>query len=235
MAKAYASVIELVTMRTSPKYFLKTLFRLHGKAAFLGGCPPGATVLDVGCGSNSPVRAKGLRPDITYIGLDVGDYNHTTPPILHADLYTVVPPGSFAAEIEKFEGRCDAVISSHNIEHCLEPERVLAAMTAALKPGGRLYLSFPAEGSVGFPRRKGTLNFYDDPTHDQLPCYRDVLASLADSGMRIDFARARYRPPVLFLLGLLLEPLSMLTRRTMPGLVTWALYGFESVIWSTRR
>jgi SAM-dependent methyltransferase len=217
------------------KYFGKTQLRRHGKVAFLQGLPLGAMVLDVGCGSNSPARAKDQRPDITYIGLDVGDYNHTTPPGLHANRYIVVPPDGFAAEIEKLNGQCDAVISSHNLEHCLAPEQVLAAMAAALKPGGRLYLSFPAEESVDFPRRAGTLNFHDDPTHDHLPRYRDVLASLAAHGLAVDFTRKRHRPPLLFLAGLLLEPLSMLTRRTMPGLVTWALYGFESVIWASRR
>ena len=222
-------------MRVSLQYRIKILLRRHGKVAFLERVAPGATVLDVGCGSNSPARAKDQRPDIIYIGLDVGDYNHTIRPDLHADRYIVVSPDAFASEIESLRGQCDAVISSHNIEHCLEPERVLTAMTAALTPGGRLYLSFPAEESVNFPRRAGTLNFRDDPTHDKMPCYRAVLASLEANGMRVDFARKRHRPPLLFVLGLLMEPLSMLTRRTMPGMVTWALYGFESLIWSTRR
>jgi SAM-dependent methyltransferase len=215
-------------------YGLKTLLRPHGKVAFLARLSSGAAVLDVGCGSNSPARAKNQRPDIIYTGLDVGDYNHTTPPGLHADRYIVVPPDGFAAEIEALNSQFDAVISSHNLEHCQEPERVLAAIAAALKPGGRLYLSFPAEESVNFPRREGTLNFHDDPTHDHLPRYRDVLASLAAHGLRVEFSSKRHRPPLLFLLGLVLEPVSMLTGRTMPLLSTWALYGFESVFWSTR-
>jgi SAM-dependent methyltransferase len=214
---------------------LKTLLRSHGKVAFVNRLPQGTVLLDVGCGSNSPARVKAQRPDIVYIGLDVRDYNHTVPPALHADRYIVVPPAGFAAEIEKLRGQCDAVISSHNLEHCLEPERVLSAITDALRPGGRLYLSFPAEESVNFPRRAGTLNFRDDPTHDRMPRYRHVLAVLEAHCMVIQFARKRYRPPLLFLAGLLLEPISALTKRTMPGLVTWALYGFESIIWAMRR
>ena len=97
-------------------------------------------------------------------------------------------------------------------------------MVAALKHGGWLYLSFPAEESVNFPSRAGTLNFRDDPTHDQMPRYRDVIAALEAQGMTIEFTRKRHRPPLLFLVGLFLEPISILTGRTMPGFVTWALY-----------
>ena len=217
------------------KHYIKILLRPHGKAAFLDRLPVRAALLDVGCGSNSPARAKDQRPDIVYIGLDVSDYKHATAPDLHADRYIVVSPQAFVGEIEKLKGQCDAVISSHNLEHCLEPERVRSAMVVALKSGGRLYLSFPAEESVNFPSRAGTLNFYDDPTHDQMPRYREVIATLEAQRMTVGFARKRHRPPLLFLAGLLLEPISVLARRTMPGLVTWALYGFESVIWATRR
>jgi SAM-dependent methyltransferase len=218
----------------SLKYLAKKVLRRRGKVAFLQQVPKGGTILDVGCGSNSPARAKHQRPDIHYIGLDVGDYNHSTPPGLHADHYIVVPPDHFAAEIENLAGQCDAIISSHNLEHCLDPDRVLRAISMALKPGGRLYLSFPCEESVNFPRREGTLNFYDDPTHSQVPNYRRVLVTLGANNIKIAYARKRHRPALLFLAGLFLEPVSMLTRRTMPGLSTWALYGFESVIWAER-
>ncbi len=216
-------------------YFAKSVLRRRGKVAFLQQVPKGGTVLDVGCGSNSPARAKRQRSDIRYIGLDVSDYNHSTPPGLHADHYIVVSPDHFAAEIENLAGQCDAIVSSHNLEHCLEPDRVLRSIIMALKPGGWLYLSFPCEESVSFPHREGTLNFYDDPTHRQVPNYRRVLETLGANGMKVAYACKRHRPALLFLVGFFLEPVSMLTRRTMPGLSTWALYGFESVIWASRR
>lgn len=218
----------------SMKYSAKKLLRPRGKVAFLDRVPQGGTVLDVGCGSNSPARAKSQRSDIRYIGLDVGDYNHSTPPALYADRYIVVPPELFAAEIEKLSGQCDAIVSSHNLEHCQEPDRVLRAISLALKSGGRLYLSFPCEESVNFPHREGTLNFYDDPTHDQMPNYRAVLETLSVSGLKVVYSRKRHRPAILFIVGLFLEPVSTVTRRTMPGLSTWALYGFESIIWAER-
>jgi hypothetical protein len=47
------------------------------KPDFILQLPRGAKVLDVGCGNNSAQSTKKLRPDIYYVGLDVGDYNQT--------------------------------------------------------------------------------------------------------------------------------------------------------------
>ena len=128
----------------------------------------------------------------------------------------------------------DAVISSHNLEHCENPIAVIEAMAVALKPQGRLYLAFPSEASVGFPSRRGSLRFSDDPTHRAPPSWTDVIRQLSSSGMTMDFAARRYRPWVAAGVGAVLEPVSMLSRRVMPLGSTWALWGFESVIWATK-
>lgn len=207
------------------------MLKSRGKMAFLMSLPPHAETLDVGCGNASPMKAKTLRPDIIYVGLDVGDYNQERPEQF-ADSYQVVEPTRFAKAIEAFEGRMDAVISSHNIEHCDEPERVLSAMLKALKPGGKLYISFPCEESVNFPRRAGTLNFYDDETHHKVPVWSLVCNTIRSAKFQIEFSSKRYRPLLLTCLGLLLEPVCALSRRAT--MATWALYGFESVIWASR-
>ena len=46
-------------------------------------------MLDVGCGNNSPRIAKSIRPDIYYVGVDVGDYNQENGSIECADEYIV--------------------------------------------------------------------------------------------------------------------------------------------------
>lgn len=207
--------------------------RPRGKLGFLRSLIRDARVLDVGCGNNSPRESKLLRPDVFYAGVDVGDFNQTAS-IEHADRYIITPPPRFAATIGEFAGQMDAVVSNHNIEHCDEPDAVLRAMVASLRPGGRIFMAFPCEESVGFPRRRGTLNFFDDYTHKTVPRWDEILARLRAEGLTIEYACRRYRPLVLALVGLLLEPLAALTGRNMPGGVGWALYGFESIIWARR-
>lgn len=207
--------------------------RRRGKQAFLKSLPAGARVLDVGCGNNSPRDAKVLRPDIFYTGLDVGDYNQQDS-LRYADAYAVVPPADFAAAIAAHAGTMDAVVSSHNLEHCDDPAAVLRAMAAALRPRGQLFLAFPCEASVGFPRRRGSLNFFDDATHQAVPRWDAVTENLNACGIKFTFATRRYRPPLLAAVGLALEPAARLLGRNMPAGSTWALYGFETIIWGRR-
>ena len=212
----------------------QSLVRRHGRAAFLKdlkGCP---TIVDVGCGNNSPVITRKLRPDCTYIGVDVADYNQSVPPSTAANRYLLCAPEQFVSTLCELAGSADAVISSHNLEHCLEPVAVLKAMSRILRPSGRIYLSFPCEESVHFPHRRGTLNFYDDSTHREVPRLEMVLDTLSEEGVQPVYVYRRYRPVMLFLLGLMLEPLSAILGRCMPGGTTWALYGFETVVWAQK-
>ena len=202
------------------------------KDAFIRSCPPGARLLDVGCGNNSPRYTKEIRPDLVYTGLDVGDYNQAEPAAAFADRYLVVPPERFAAAIEAERGAMDAVVSAHNLEHCLDMPATLAAMAGALAPGGRLFLAFPCEASARFPSRDGCLNFFDDATHRRLPRFDDVLAGLRGAGLEGTVAIPRYRPGVHVLAGLRHEWRSRRERRVLEG--TWALWGFESVVWARR-
>ena len=217
------------------KFRLASYLMSLGRDSFIISLPPRAAVFDVGCGNNSPDRVKTLRPDVHYVGLDISDYNQSPTSFNSADEYVIVRPDHFPRAIESRKGQFDAVISSHNLEHCEEPWAVLEAMLSALKNGGRIYLSFPSEQSVAFPSRSGTLNFTDDPTHRFLPPFDKITDYILSRGFSIRASSRRYRPSILFFLGLLLEPFSMLTKRNMPFGATWALYGFESVIWASKK
>jgi SAM-dependent methyltransferase len=206
----------------------------RGKRSFITDCPEFGRVLDVGCGHNSPKEFKSLKPHSYYVGVDVADCRQLEDPRRYADEYFIVDPVRFSSFIESRPMSFDVVISSHNLEHCDQPVETLSAMCRALLPRGRMYLSFPSELSVRFPHRIGCLNFRDDPTHqDDPPNFNLVVGIIRREGLEITYCARRYRPPIKALQGLLLEPYSALRRKVMPG--TWALYGFETVIWATRR
>ncbi len=221
--------------KTSPTFVQWAKQRImnpRGRNNFLSQLPDGARVLDVGCGNDSPRAFKSLRPDLFYVGIDVGDCRQPVDPNSYADEYHVVEPGDFADAIVRQGARFDGIVSSHNLEHCDDPDAVVTAMAGALVSGGRLYLAFPAAASKTFPSRSGCLNFFDDPTHQRVPDFQRVCALLEEGGLKIEFSTERYRPPVKFATGVAVEPVSALRRKVMPG--TWALYGFETVIWARR-
>lgn len=223
---------------TRPKAYLldevimNQILKRRGKRAFFSSLPPGANVLDVGCGATSPRFFERLRPDCHYVGLDVQDqWNHSRGPMQEFILTT---PERFASTIQGLEGKFDAVVSSHNIEHCGAPDEVLNAMLNCVRPGGKIYIAFPCEESVSFPNRVGTLNFFDDSTHCKVPNWGSIVSTLKREGFVVEFIAKRYRPILLATMGLLLEPVSALARRVAPGCTTWSLYGFESIIWASR-
>jgi SAM-dependent methyltransferase len=207
--------------------------RPRGWDSFVRSVRRNGKLLDVGCGNNSPFRMKQQRPDIYYVGLDVCDYHQQPRVSSWADEYRIVTSQEFASAIRSYPETFDAVISSHNLEHCEDPAAVLHAMLKALKRSGRLYLAFPCEESVSFPHRD-PLNFFDDPSHTQPPNFKETVGTIGAEGCSIDFMAKRYRPVIPFLAGLVLEPVARLKKKNMPAGSTWALYGFETVIWASR-
>jgi SAM-dependent methyltransferase len=202
-----------------------------GKSSFLRSLPANGKLLDVGCGNNSPRYTKHFLPDWYYIGLDVGDYNQENPEL--ADEYIVVPPDLFNCEIHKQRGKIDALISSHNLEHCDDRRNAIRFMAQALAPGGRLYLSFPSTDSKEFPKRSGCLNYFDDWTHQgDPPNFGDVISILHSEGLLIRYATTRFQPPIGWVLGLQQEQDSAADASVKTG--TWWFWGFETVIWGER-
>lgn len=189
-------------------------------------------LLDVGCGNDSVIQVKSLINNVYYIGLDIGCYNQSETSIELIDESIIVSPEEFANSIEKVKD-VDVIISSHNIEHCYEPEKVILAMIKSLKKNGVMYLAFPSEDTVSLPSRGGCLNFYDDPTHVYLPEYKKILHILQENGMKIIYKKKRYQPFFLYYKGKRNERESQEKNLVMEG--TWVYYGFETKIWAKKK
>jgi SAM-dependent methyltransferase len=203
-----------------------------GREIFFKQISNSATILDVGCGNYWPYYTKQYLPDCYYIGIDVAEYNQTKPNL--ADEYIITKPEEFSSRINEFQGAVDAVISCHNLEHCDDRRGTLRAMTRALRQNGKIYLSFPSSESVRFPKRRGSLNYYDDGTHKgNPPDFAEVVAVLHEDGLRVLYAATQYQPPIGWVVGLINESASATQRETKEG--TWWLWGFETVIWAEKR
>jgi SAM-dependent methyltransferase len=210
---------------------LKSMLRPSGKVSFLKSLPQTAAILDVGCGNNSPYNIKKISPGFRYTGIDIQDYNQSRGN--DADRYIITTSREFANTIGSLESEFDGVISAHNLEHCEDRVATLKAMVAVVRPGGKLYLSFPCSQTISFPRRAGTLNYYDDSTHrSSPPDVAEVLRIFEESGLDVVKLHNPCQPIFYRILGFLFEPISALRRKVMMG--TWDYYGFETVIWGQR-
>ena len=201
------------------------------RISFLKGLNPESRILDVGCGNHSPARTKEILPNCYYIGVDVGNYNQSVDN--PADEYLIVSSANFNKAIDVYRGSVDAVISSHNIEHCEDRDGVVVSLARSLKVGGRAFIAFPTEESKIFPKRLGTLNYFEDTSHvGDPPDFGTVVSLLVDNGLKIIYAATRYQPPLDWIVGLGMESASALEGVLKDG--TWAYYGFETVIWAER-
>jgi SAM-dependent methyltransferase len=210
----------------------KNILRPNGKINFLSNLEKNVEILDVGCGNNSPYNIKKNVPNCVYTGIDVGDHNQTKPNL--ANTYIITTPENFVASIAAYYNKFDVVMSSHNLEHCNDRQNSLEAMLNAVKVGGKIFLSFPCEQSVKFPNRLGTLNYYDDPTHQNIPPnFLETINTIRKLGFDIDFSVQNYFPTILKFIGFILEPFSKLSKKIMVG--TWEYYGFESIIIASKR
>jgi len=219
--RKYNVLVELGKTIFSPKY---------GYYKFLKGIKPGEVFLDIGSGEDAPYL-KRIIPKSKYIGVDIIRYD----PVLHGAMerYIETTPEEFNETIKTLKNSIDAAFSKHNLEHCNNMTETIEAIALSLKPGGKIFMAFPSERSVKFPSRRGTLNYYDDKQHkEKPPVFSDVIKTLENEGIKIEYKSEAYKPMSLFFIGMMLEPISALLRKNMTG--TWSFWGFEAVVWGIK-
>lgn len=203
-------------------------FITHKRIQFILNIPAKSYLLDIGCGNHSPSFYHQLNPDLDYYGVDIQEYNLDSNDYQFAKKIYFFNENKFANEIAAIPHAFDFVISAHNIEHTSKPLEVIDAMMSRLKIGGKLYLSFPTEKSINFPKRKGTLNFYDDETHQNLPNANLLLEKIKNNKGEIVYFKKQYRNFYGFIKGLIQEPISIILNKKLSH--TWHVWGFETII-----
>ncbi len=114
---------------------------------FTQGLAPGATILDVGCGSGWPIAAELLRRGFAVTGMDTSEglLDHAR---------ATLPHGRWIQgdmRVLELEETFDGVIAWHSLFHLTpeDQEVVVPKLAARVAPGGRLmFTSGPARGEA---------------------------------------------------------------------------------------
>lgn len=183
-------------------------------------------LLDVGCGNGSATRTKRWLPHCEYHGLDRGNYNNSDADFALMDAFYDI---DLEANIDGLAGvpaaAFDAIIIAHVIEHLHDGLDIIRALTAKLRPGGRIYIEWPCARSLGLPSMRGTLQFCDDVTHVRVYSVAEVANTLLDAGCRVISAGTRRDWP-----RILLTPANFAYQRLRDGrasaVTLWDIAGF---------
>lgn len=191
-------------------------------------------MLDVGCGSHSASITKKWFPSCAYYGIDrTRSYENDERDFRLMDGFFEIDLTSIDYD-EVPNAFFDVIVMSHVIEHLQNGDRVLEHMMAKLKENGFVYLEFPSRRSTKFPHMKGSLNFYDDPTHCRLYSIVELQEVLTRVGCTIMKAEVRRQ-----WVRILLLPLKVLYSKWKVGYVEggvfWDLFGFADYIFAQKR
>lgn len=209
--------------------FIKSCIDKYSKYFFVKKLKYGSKILDVGCGNHSASKIKYLNKNVVIDGIDIIEYNTNEHDKELMNNYFIIKPTKFNLFIKDLPYNYNAIICSHVIEHVNDLQELLNILLNKLEKDGLLYLSFPNAASINFPKRKGTLNFYDDETHSQLPPNLPTIEQIIKNNNCTIIKKATPNKVLLgYMLGILLEPISAITKKVLP--FTWYYWGFENVL-----
>ena len=182
-------------------------------------------VLDVGCGKQGAQIIKSFFPSCLYYGIDKempDDTGNLFKKYFQIDLtllnFDVIPDDHF-----------DLMIMSHVIEHLINGDEVIRRLIPKLKSKGLIYIEFPSLRSTKLPSKKGTLNFFDDPTHCRLYTLDEIYDLLREKNFKILKGGTRRD-----IINVLLTPYNMMKSKTKKGFVAgsvfWDLLGFSQFV-----
>lgn len=162
------------------KFFVK-LFRVIRNKKVAEYIPKGATMLDVGCGSDFYLLESVSRKIKSGTGIDmaVRSWKKGNIETRKMNINAKLPfkPGSF-----------DAVTMIAFIEHLEKPEKILAECKRVLKRGGRIVITTPMQQAKPFWEMLVNLGLTEEKTTEDHKCYftpGEIEALLKKNGFKI--------------------------------------------------
>jgi len=158
------------------------------------------TLLDIGAGNHSASKTKKWYPLCKYYGIDLDiNYNNN-----QQDFSCMEAFYELNLELLQFDdipdNFFDFIMCAHVIEHLKNGDEVLKKLSAKLKPGGYIYVEYPGIKSTKLPSMKGTLNFYDDPTHVRVYSIAELQQVFKTENMQIVKSGTRKHLPTMLIM-----------------------------------
>ena len=184
-------------------------------------------ILDVGCGNGSISRIARWFPNAEIDGVTLHREELTAHELSRSrNLHFVNLEIVKLSDI--FFEKYDLIIMSHFVEHVTNSQKSIEQAISLLEIGGMIYLETPSEHSDKLPSMRGTLNFFDDPTHvrkwkqhELATLFQDHGAQILDSGVRRQWRRVFLLPMFLLIDVIKWQP---------PASSFWDLFGFAQYI-----
>ena len=144
------------------------------------------TILEIGCGAGSMVRAIGAcRPDLEISGCDLS-INTIREAKRRSCMIRLV--GADATSLPFRSGTFKGVLLFDVLEHLPDPSYAVSEAARVLEPNGLLYISVPLEGRLwtvqGLLRRMGWRAFENTVGHVQAFEINPLREMLADAGLQ---------------------------------------------------
>ena len=190
-------------------------------------------LLDIGAGNHSATITKKWFPNCEFHGVDLDkNYNNS-----EEDFRLMHSFYELNLELLQFEkipdNYFDCILMAHVIEHLKNGDEVLKKLLPKLKQDGLIYVEFPGIHSTKLPHMKGTLNFYDDPTHVRIYSVKEISELFRDNNFRVVASGTRRYWPNILLMPLKIFHNLIVYHKILPS-IFWDALGFAEFVAATK-
>lgn len=191
-------------------------------------------LLDIGAGNQSASKITRVFPNCEYYGLDkTTDYNYNQSDFRIMKAFYEVDLTSL-----KFDHLprqyFDVLWMVHVIEHLHNGDQVLPRLLNSLKCGGYFYIEYPGKKSTTLPSMRGSLNFYDDPTHVRVYSVRELREIFEQHNCRV-ISNGTRRNWIYITATPFRIIASLIKGKKLQGNIFWDILGFAEYLYVQKK